>query len=117
MNTTRRRFLQTAGTTSLCLAEGPALLGLAPLCAEPPPEKIRFGPDLEPVVRLMEETPREKCVPVFVAELKKGLPYRRFLSSLFAGIRRMHSHHEVYKTETARLTSVGQVARLRGILP
>jgi hypothetical protein len=55
-------------------------------------------PDLEPIVRLIEETPREKCVQVFVAELRRGLPYRQFLAaSLFAGIRRAHSNHEVYK--------------------
>jgi hypothetical protein len=82
----------------LCLADGPALRGLAAFGAEPVPETIRFGPDLEPVVRLMEETPREKCVRVFVEELRRGLPYRQFLAAaLFAGVRRTHSHHEVYK--------------------
>src|SRR5262245_9189449 len=99
MGTTRRRFLQTvAGTASLCLADGQALGSLAAFGAEPPPEKVRFGPDLEPVVRLIEETPREQCVRVFVAELRRGVPYRRFLAaSLYASIRRTHSHHEVYK--------------------
>ena len=98
MNTTRRRFLQAAGTVSLCLADGTALQGLAAFAAEPPPERIQFGPDLEPVVRLMEETPRDQCVRVFLDELQRGLPYRRFLAaSLFAGIRRVHSNHEVYK--------------------
>ena len=101
----------------MCLADGPALFGLAPLCAEAPPEKIRFGPDLEPIVRLMEETPREKCVPVFVAELKKGLPYRRFLAaSLFAGIRRAHSHHEVYKVHAVHQVSMDVRAEER-LLP
>ena len=81
MSTTRRRFLQTsAGAASVCLTDGPTLSGLAAFGAEPPPEKVRFGPDLEPIVRLIEETPREQCVRVFVAELKKGLPYRRFLA-------------------------------------
>jgi hypothetical protein len=71
---------------------------LAALGGESPPEKIRFGPDLEPVVRLMEETPRDQCVRVFLNELRRGLPYRQLLAaSLFAGIRRMHSNHEVYK--------------------
>src|SRR5437762_2149719 len=89
MNTTRRRFLQmAAGTASLCLVDAPVLCGLRAFGAEPPPEKVRFGPDLEPIVRLMEETPRENCVRVFVEELRRGLPYRRFLAaSLLAGIR------------------------------
>jgi hypothetical protein len=99
MATTRRRFLGTvAGTASFCLADGPALSSLAAFADEPPPARVRFGPDLEPIVRLIEETPREQCVRVFVAELRRGLPYRRFLAaSFFASIRRQHSHHEVYK--------------------
>jgi hypothetical protein len=99
MNTTRRRFLQTAaGAASLCLPDGPMLCGLAAFGAEPPPKKIRFEPDLEPIVRLIEETPREKCVRVFVEELRRGLSYRRFLAAtLYASIRKARSHHEVYK--------------------
>ena len=99
MNTTRRRFLgAAAGTASVCLADALALKSLAAFGAEPPPERINFGPDLEPIVRLIEETPRDQCVRVFLEQLRRGLPYRRFLAaSLFAGIRRTHSHHEVYK--------------------
>lgn len=99
MSTTRRRFLQSsAGAATACLTDGSSLCGLAAFGADPPPEKVRFGPDLEPVVRLIEETPREQCVRVFLAELKRGLPYRRFLAaSLFASIRKARSHHEVYK--------------------
>ena len=115
MSITRRRFLATvAGTASLCLADGPALCGLATFGAETPPERIRFGPDLEPIVRLIEETPREQCVRVFVAELRRGLPYRRFLAaSLFASIRRARSHHEVYKIHAVHqvgTTSMGSGA-------
>src|SRR5262245_7817433 len=99
VSATRRRFLLTsAGAASACLTDVPALSGLAAFGAEPAPEKVRFGPDLEPVVRLIEETPREQCVRVFVEALRKGLPYRRFLAaSLFAGIRKARSHHEMYK--------------------
>jgi hypothetical protein len=55
----------------------------------------------------MEETPREQCVRVFVAELRRGLPYRRFLAAcLFAGIRRARSHHEVYKIHAVHQVSM-----------
>src|SRR5262245_12708332 len=103
MSNTRRRFLLTsAAAASACLADT-SLCGLAAIGAEPPPEKVRFGPDLEPVVRLIEETPREECVRVFVEELRKGLPYRRFMAaSLFAGIRKARSHHGVYKIHSMR---------------
>lgn len=118
MLTTRRRFLQTtAGTASLCLVDGPMLRGLAAFGAEPPPEKVRFGSDLEPVIRLMEETPREECVRVFVEELRRGLPYRRFLAaSLFAGIRKAFSHHEVYKIHSLHQVSMDVRAEER-LLP
>ena len=67
MATTRRRFLQAmASTASVGLADLPSLGGLAALGAELPPDKVRFGPDIEPIVRLIEETPSERCIPVFV---------------------------------------------------
>jgi hypothetical protein len=118
MGTTRRRFLQTvSGAASLCLADRPLLSSLAAFGAGPLPERIRFGRDLEPIVRLIEETPREQCVRVFVAELRRGLPYRQFLAaSLFAGIRRVHSHHEVYKIHAVHQVSMDVRAEER-LLP
>ncbi len=51
-------------------------------------DMVRFGPDIEPLVRLVEETPREDCIEVLAARLRSGLSYREFLSALFlAGIR------------------------------
>jgi hypothetical protein len=108
MNTTRRRFLQTVvGATSLGLPN-PRLLGeLAVFAAEPPPATMRFGPDIEPVVRLIEETPRDKCVAVFLDHLRRGLPYRRFLAAVFfAGVRRYRSHHDVYKIHAVHQVSL-----------
>lgn len=108
MNTTRRRFLQTvAGTASLGLTDLPWLRGLAAFGAEPPPDKVRFGPDIEPIVRLIEETPRERCVPVFIEQLRRGLPYRRFLAAaFFACVRKQHCHHEVYKIHSVHQVSL-----------
>jgi hypothetical protein len=101
----------------MCLADGPSLFGLAAFGAEPPPEQVRFGPDLEPIVQLIEETPREQCVRVFVAELQRGLPYRRFLAaSLFAAIRKTHSNHEVYKIHAVHQVSMDVRAQER-LLP
>lgn len=49
---------------------------------------VRFGPDIEPLVRLIEDTPREDCIEVLAGRLRSGLSYRDFLSALFlAGIR------------------------------
>jgi hypothetical protein len=108
MNTTRRRFLQTvAGAASLGLPNLPLLGELAAFGAEPPPDTMRFGPDIEPIVRLIEETPRDRCVAVFIDQLRRGLPYRRFLAAVFfAGIRRYSSHHDVYKIHSVHQVSL-----------
>ena len=108
MTTTRRRFLQTvAGTASLGLADAAWLRGLAAFSAELPPNKVRFGPEIEPIVRLIEETPRERCVAVFIDQLRRGLPYRRFLAgAFFACVRKVHSHHDVYKIHAVHQVSL-----------
>src|SRR5207302_3151322 len=108
MCTTRRRFLQTAvGAASLGLPHVPLPGELMAFAAAPPPVRMRFGPDIEPIVRLIEETPRDRCVAVFLDQLRRGLPYRRFLAAVFfAGIRRHGSHHDVYKIHSVHQVSL-----------
>jgi len=49
---------------------------------------VRYRPEIEPVVRWIEETPREQIFEKAVAQLKDGLSYRALLAGLFlAGIR------------------------------
>jgi hypothetical protein len=56
--------------------------------AQVKPEMVAFRPEIEPVVRLIEETPRERILEVAIIELKKGLSYQNLLAGLFlAGIR------------------------------
>ena len=50
--------------------------------------QVRYGPNIEPLVRLIEETPEEKCLEAVVREMKSGLSYREFMVALFlAGLR------------------------------
>ena len=52
------------------------------------PEMVRFRPEIEPVVRWIEDTPRDQVFEKAVAELEGGLSYRSLLAGLFlAGIR------------------------------
>jgi hypothetical protein len=89
----RRQFLQAASVLGLGAGLGPweALRGITPASADDArvgPEMVRFRPEIEPVVRWIEETPREQVLEKAVAELKAGLSYRSLLSGLFlAGIR------------------------------
>jgi hypothetical protein len=84
----RRFFLQTAATAGAALGLG-EWAGLAPLSpataddAKVTPDLVRFGPDLEPVVRLIEDTRRPKCPAMMIGLLKNGLPYRNFLAALY----------------------------------
>ena len=49
---------------------------------------VKFRPEIEPVVRLIEETPRDRALEVVISQLKKGLSYKNLLAGLFlAGIR------------------------------
>ena len=96
MQTTRRWLLKTmAGTASLGLADVTSLCGLCAVAEDksgPAPTTVTFGPDIEPIVRLIEETPRSACVRVLIEQLKLGLPDHRLLAGVFfAGIRRLHS--------------------------
>lgn len=100
MPATRRQFLRrsaAAGSLGVGLGEWASLLPISPATAEEAkvtPDLVRFGPDIEPLVRLIEETPREQCPSMMIAQLRKGLPYRQFLAALYlANIRTNEVNH------------------------
>ena len=79
------------------------------------PDAVRFRPEIEPVVRWIEETPRERALEVAIGHLKGGLSYRDLLAGLFlAGIRNVKPHpvgfkfHAVLVINSAHL--LGQTA-------
>lgn len=100
---TRRHFLHTAsaGGSLLALGDLGSFLALSPATAadaKVTADLVRFTPDIEPIVRLIEETPREKCFPAMVEQLHRGLPYRQFLAALFlAGIRNVNPQPPGFK--------------------
>jgi hypothetical protein len=95
---TRRRFLQGVANTGavLGLGEFVTLASFGPANADEAtvtPELVRFSPEIEPVVRLIERTPHDQCVAAMVEQLRKGLPYRHFLAALYlASIRAARWH-------------------------
>jgi hypothetical protein len=92
---TRRHFLQTGAIAGTALGLG-TFAALGPANADEAkvtPDLVRFGPDIEPVVRLIERTPQDQCVAAVVEQLRKGLPYRHFLAALYlAAIRAARWH-------------------------
>jgi len=89
----RRQFLQAAWALGLGAGLGPwdSLSAITPATADEAkvgPEMVRYRPEIEPVVRWIEETPREQVFAKAVAQLRDGLSYRSLLAGLFlAGIR------------------------------
>ena len=83
--TTRREFL-AAGAGGLLGATG--LPALADDQVQVTPGLVKLHAGIEPLVQLVERTPRNKCVGMLAEQIKKGVPYRQLLASLFlAGIR------------------------------
>ena len=93
----RRSFLRTAAAGSILTAsDWAALTNLAPTraaAAEVTPDLLRFDADFEPLVRLIEDTPRDKCPSVLIEKLRAGLPYRNFLAALYMAAIRAAKWH------------------------
>lgn len=90
---TRRDFLAASAGLAGGIAASDSLLAItesAPL--------VQLTADIEPVVRLIEETPREKCFEVIAEQLRRGLPHRKFVAALFlAGIRNVNPQPPGFK--------------------
>jgi hypothetical protein len=88
----RRRFVQGALTTGALAGFGDFafLCRLPPVGAADPvaPDGVRFGPEAEPLVRLIEDTPQEKLLDAIAAKIHDGVSYQRLLAAVFlAGVR------------------------------
>jgi hypothetical protein len=74
INRTRRDFLADVGRGMLVASVGPALatdLGLAPAFGNDQTERLSFG-KMEPLVALMQDTPKAKLLPVLIEKMKGG---------------------------------------------
>lgn len=86
MNTkprTRREFLAQVGQGTLAATIGFEVasgLGLTPAMADEAPAALTFG-SLEPLVRLMQETPAANLLPVLVNKLRTGTELRTLVAA------------------------------------
>ncbi len=80
--TSRRQFLKTLSLSgTLCVPFQTAAAG-------PPAQVVQFRSEIEPLVRLLEETPRERLLEDIGLRVRQGLGYRQLLAALLlAGIR------------------------------
>jgi hypothetical protein len=98
---TRRTALKSAGIASAAFGlNGLGFLSkLEPLSAAEtrlPSGSVQFHPEVEPLVRLLEETPRDRVLEEVAAKIKRGTSYREILAALFlAGIRNVQPRPSV----------------------
>src|SRR5688572_21142225 len=89
----RRSFLKAAAGSGTLAALGDFgfLAQLQPVSAAEAklkPEMVRLHPEIEPLVRLLEDTPRDRVLEEIGARLKRGLTYREVVAALLlAGVR------------------------------
>ena len=101
MRQPRRSFLkQTVGLLGSLSGSGLLLSphGLRAAETKITPGLVRLRPEIEPLVRLIERTPRKKCFERMADQLRAGVSYRQFLAALFlAGIRNVNPQPPGFK--------------------
>jgi len=113
---TRRGFLATATQGALLGAGGLEFLRRLPQVsaaeAHLDPSIVRFLPEIEPLVCLLEDTPRERLIEEVGARIRKGTTHREVLAALLlAGIRNIQPRpvgfkfHAVLVINSAHLAS------------
>jgi len=83
MRNTRREFLADVGYGMLAASLGTGLaveLGLGPALNADEPKNLTFG-DLEPLVALIQETPRAKVLPAVTEKLATGTDLKRLTAA------------------------------------
>ncbi|KAA5545844.1 hypothetical protein FYK55_02675 [Roseiconus nitratireducens] len=118
-STPRRRFLRTCGgaTAVLALKELEIVAHLPSVSAAEASLKqdaVQFHDDIEPLVRLLEDTPRSKVVETFAQKIRSGTTYREVLTALLlAGVRNVQPRpsvgfkfHAVLVVNSAHLASL-----------
>lgn len=119
MSTTKRRdFLRQSLVTGAALgvAKHGFLRDIPSVSAketELPDGMVQFRPEIEPLVRLLEETPRETLLEAVAAKIRQGCSYQEVLAALqLAGIRNVQPRpsvgfkfHAVLVVNSAHLAS------------
>lgn len=116
---TRRQFLRNTTASGAVLGFGNLgfLNSLPPVAAadsDLDTNKVHFSPEIEPIVRLLEETPREKLLEEVGARIRSGLSYQEVLAALLlAGVRNVQPRpsvgfkfHAVLVVNSAHLASL-----------
>ena len=81
----RRQLIQNVSGTFAA----PLMLSRAD--AQVTPDIVQYSTDLEPLVRLIEQIPRDKAAELLVEQMNRGVPYKQLMAALFlAGVRNVN---------------------------
>jgi hypothetical protein len=114
----RRSFLKaTAGTAALAGLGDLAFLGRLPCVsaaeARLKPSLVALHPEIEPTVRLLEDTPRERLLGEVAARIKRGTTYREVLAALLlAGVRSIQPRPVGFKFHAVLVVNSAHLASL-----
>lgn len=119
MNASRRRFLSATAAGGVLAGMGDfsflsSLPRVSAVEATLDPNAVRLQPDIEPLVRLLEETPRERLLEEVGQRVRNGqAAYREVLAALLlAGVRNVQPRpvgfkfHAVLVVNSAHLASI-----------
>lgn len=115
----RRRFITTVAGGALFGLGDLAFLSKLPAVsaaeARWDPKRVTLRPEIEPLVRFLEDTPRERLLEEVAARIRRGLNYRELLAALLlAGVRsieprpvgfKFHAVLVIYSAHAASLAS------------
>src|SRR5437667_9764219 len=77
------------------------------------PAAVRFNPEIEPLVRFLEATPRERLLEEVAARIKRGLSYRDLLAALLlAGVRNIQPRPVGFKFHAVLVVNSAHLASL-----
>jgi hypothetical protein len=114
MRPSRRQFLESAVGTGLSLGFLSQLDPVSAAQAKLDPAVVKLDDSIEPTVRLLEESPRERVLEEVAGRIKRGMSYREVLTALFlAGVRNVQPRpqvgfkfHAVLVINSAHLASI-----------
>ena len=90
--------------------------GLPPLSADEAkvnPEVVQLSPDIEPLVRLVEDTPRGKLMETVADRIRRGTPYQQLLTALMlAGVRGVRPRPVGFKFHAVLVVNSAHLATL-----
>ena len=70
---------------------------------------VQLRPEILPLVKLIDATPRDRCVAMLAGQLREGVPFRKLMAAAFLHAMRHEGHPTVYLVHSA-LKLTGQRA-------